>query len=85
MKRPLRPTRVLCQAVVDLVWAPEGDRPSRWKVTVTGQPPFAETRVYQIKAKIDNIAAQEGLSRFCHEMEQRPVGELNAPGARPLG
>lgn len=58
--------KVLCQAVVDLVSKVE--RPFRFKVTVTGKPPHAVTRIYEIKSFSDNQAAMEGIKKFEREM-----------------
>lgn len=66
VKIPAIPVRV--NAVVDSV------TPTLWRVTATGLPPHAETRVYEIEAKTDNVAAQEGIRRFVEEMQARPPG-----------
>jgi hypothetical protein len=39
------------------------------EVKVWGEKPFDHERIYTIKAKDDNSAAQEGLRLFVEEME----------------
>jgi hypothetical protein len=65
--------RVLCDAVVDLVSRVQ--RPWLFKVTVTGKPPHSVTRVYEIAAKTDNLAAMTGIEKFVKEMS-RPLAIL---------
>lgn len=62
--------KVLCNAIVDLISRVQ--RPYLWKVTVTGIPPHAETRVYEIAAKDDNTAAMKGIEIFVEQMS-RPL------------
>jgi hypothetical protein len=59
--------RVLCQATVDLISRVQ--RPYWFKVTVTGQPPHAITRVYDIAASSDDAAARLGIDTFVKEMD----------------
>jgi hypothetical protein len=59
--------RVLCQAVVDLISRVQ--RPYLFKVTVTGQPPHAITRTYDIAAMTEDLAAQKGIDVFVQEMQ----------------
>jgi hypothetical protein len=40
-----------------------------FKVEVWGEEPYDYMRVYEIAAKNDNVAAQEGIRRFVKEME----------------
>ncbi len=61
-----RGPRVLCQATVQPMISWFGPR---WIVDVIGLAPHDQTRVYTIKAKSDTLAAQEGIRRFCAEME----------------
>ena len=63
---------VFCSAMV------EEKGPGLYWVTVTGLPPYDETRIYGIVADDDNKAAHEGLRRFIAEME----GEDHVIGAR---
>jgi hypothetical protein len=62
--------RVLCDAVVDLI--SKVQRPYLFKVTVTGLPPHVATRIYEISAKRDDLAAMKGLSLFVKEFENMP-------------
>jgi hypothetical protein len=58
----------LCEAIVDLI--PTHQRPHIFRVTVTGKPPHAYVRIYQIVAKDDNTAAMEGIDRFVKEFSR---------------
>ena len=51
-------------AIVD-----KANEKNHWNVQVHGQPPYDYFRIYTIKAKSDNDAAQEGLRRFVEEVE----------------
>jgi hypothetical protein len=42
-------------------------------VEVWGKAPYDYVRHYEIMAKNDTIAAQEGIRRFVKEMEELPV------------
>mgnify|MGYP003342178861 CR=1 FL=1 len=64
---------VLAKATVDVIWAPKGATKSVFRVTVTGEPPFKQKRVYTLHAKSDTFAAQEGIRLFVEEMEREPV------------
>ena len=64
---------VLCDATVELV--SRVLRPFLWKVTVIGLPPHSVTRVYEIAAKSDNVAAMTGIEKFVKEMS-RPLAIL---------
>lgn len=44
-----------------------------FKVTVWGQAPHDQTRIYEIQAKSETPAAQEGIRRFVAEMEPLPI------------
>lgn len=57
--------RVLASATVDMLRS--GPFPL-WEVTVTGEN-ADHVRTYQIDAKTDDKAAQEGIERFTEEME----------------
>jgi hypothetical protein len=54
--------RVLADATVELV--SKVIRPYVFRVTVTGLPPHAHTRQYQISAPSDDSAAMKGLQLF---------------------
>ena len=65
--------QVLANAVVDVI------RPSTpvglglFSVEVWGVEPYDYTRTYEIQAKSDTLAAQEGIRRFVAEMEALPA------------
>jgi len=59
--------RVRASAIVDNL--PSG----MFKVTVTGMPPHAEQRVYEISARDDNDAAMTGINTFVRAMENRAI------------
>lgn len=59
-----------CSAIVDLVSRVQ--RPFLWRVTVWGQPPHAQQRVYDIPAHTDGMAARAGIDLFVEEFS-RPV------------
>lgn len=62
--------QVQARATVDVIKAPViiGGF-GIYNVEVWGNPPYDYTRRYEIHAKNDNLAAQEGLHRFVKEME----------------
>lgn len=64
----------LCSAVVDLVSRVQ--RPFLWRVSVTGLPPHAYSRIYDIPAATDGIAARAGIQRFVEEFS-RPIKILS--------
>lgn len=64
---------VLAQAIVDVIWAPNQASLAVYRVTVTGQPPYDQERVYTLSAKSDTLAAQEGIRLFVEEMEPSPA------------
>jgi hypothetical protein len=59
-------TNIRCSAIVDPV---PGD-PGLFDVTVFTPPPDLNSRVYEVRAASDTIAAQEGIRRFVEEMER---------------
>ena len=61
---------VLANAVVDIITPATPLKLGVFRVTVWGQPPYDQTRVYEISAKNDTMAAQQGIARFVKEMEQ---------------
>jgi hypothetical protein len=63
-------SRVLAKAVVDVVRAPTPVTIGAYKVEVWGEPPHDYVRHYEILAKSDTLAAQEGIQRFVEEMER---------------
>jgi hypothetical protein len=66
---------VLCDATVDMI--SRAQRPYQFRVTVTGKPPHAQRRTYDIGAVSDDAAAHEGIDRFVHEMSS-PMRILDA-------
>lgn len=58
-----------CDAIVDLISRVQ--RPYLFRVTVTGHPPYAYRRVYNVAADSDDSAAMKGLELF--------VGEFSTP------
>ena len=67
--------RVLANAIVDEIGK------NLFRVEVWGQPPHAERRIFEIKAKSDTLAAQEGIARFVDEIEARLKGKSNVDDA----
>jgi len=63
-------TRILAKAIVDVVREPGPIGMGMFKVEVWGEEPHDYVRHYDIAAKSDTIAAQEGLRRFVEEIEQ---------------
>lgn len=61
--------RVLASATVDVLKEPAFPRVGNFRVEVWGQPPHDFVRTYEILAKSDTVAAQEGIHRFVQEME----------------
>ena len=66
-------TRVLANAVVDVLRPATPQRIGNFRVEVWGKAPYDYVRIYEIRAKTDTIAAQEGIRRFVAEMEKLPV------------
>jgi hypothetical protein len=66
--------KVLASAVVDVLKPASPVSLGNFKVEVWGQTPYDYVRIYEIMAKSDNVAAQEGIRRFVKEMEA-----LNTP------
>ena len=65
---------VLASATVDILLPATPKKLGEFKVTVWGQPPYDQTRIYEITAKNDTVAAQQGIQRFVDEMEPLPEG-----------
>jgi hypothetical protein len=65
----------MCEATVELISRVQ--RPYLFKVTVTGKPPHNWTRVYEIAASSDTIAAMAGLDKFVKEANH-PLAVLGA-------
>jgi hypothetical protein len=62
--------RVKAKAIATPIRPPEDGRLGHFEVEVWGAEPYDYVRHYEIQAKSDNVAAQEGLHRFVEEMEQ---------------
>ena len=68
--------QVLAIAIVTAIRPATPQKIGVFKVEVWGKEPYDYTRHYEIMAKSDTIAAQEGIRRFVAEMQQLPaVGE----------
>jgi hypothetical protein len=65
--------RVLCNAIVEVLKPATPQRIGHFKVEVWGKAPYDYVRTYEIMAKNDTIAAQQGIARFVKEMEEMPV------------
>ena len=61
--------QVLASAVVDGLKPASPVNLGNFRVEVWGQPPYDFVRTYEIMAKSDTVAAQEGIRRFVSEME----------------
>lgn len=67
--------RVLAKAVMEVIRAPTPLTIGCFKVEVWGKPPHDYVRHYEILAKTDTMAAQEGIQRFVEEMEKLDAQE----------
>jgi hypothetical protein len=67
--------QVLCSATMDLISRLQ--RPYHWRVTVTGQPPHAWVRTYDIAGNNQNDVAQLAINRFVAEA-QHPLSIFGA-------
>ena len=68
--------QVLANAVVDVVKPSTPVGLGLFHVEVWGAEPYDYTRTYEIQAKTDTLAAQEGIRRFVAEMEALPAQEV---------
>jgi hypothetical protein len=64
--------QVLANAIVDVITPATPIKLGDFRVEVWGQEPYDYTRTYEIQAKNDTLAAQEGIRRFVDEMEALP-------------
>jgi hypothetical protein len=62
-------SQVLASAVVDILKPANPVNLGLFSVEVWGKEPYDYTRRYEIQAKSDTMAAQEGIRRFTSEME----------------
>ena len=67
--------QVLASATVDVIKAATPVTVGRYSVEVWGKEPYDYVRRYEIIAKNENVAAQEGIARFVAEMQQIEVKE----------
>ena len=65
--------QVLANAIVDVIRPSTPKGLGLFRVEVWGKPPYDYTRTYEIQAKSDTLAAQEGIRRFVNEMENLPA------------
>ena len=65
--------QVMASAVVDVLKPASPQRIGIFRVEVWGKATYDYVRVYEIMAKTDTRAAQEGIRRFVAEMEKLPV------------
>jgi len=70
--------RILANAVVDVLKPATPKTIGHFKVEVWGKAPYDYVRTYEIMAKNDTIAAQQGIARFVAEMEKMPPSEGEA-------
>ena len=62
-------SQILANAVVDVIKPATPVMLGNFKVEVWGVIPNDYVRIYEIQAKSDTIAAQEGIRRFVAEVE----------------
>jgi hypothetical protein len=65
--------QVLASAIVNVIRPATPRKIGAFNVEVWGKAPYDYTRHYEIMAKNDTIAAQEGIRRFVAEMEKLPT------------
>lgn len=65
--------RVLANATVDVLKPSTPTTIGHFRVEVWGKEPYDYVRIYEIQAKNDTIAAQQGIARFVAEMEKLPI------------
>jgi hypothetical protein len=68
-------TGILASATVDVLRPATPKKQGLFKVKVWGVAPHDYTRYYEIEARNDNIAAQQGINRFVAE-----ISKLNGQG-----
>lgn len=68
-------SQVLANAIVTVIRPATPLKSGLFKVEVWGIAPFDYVRTYEIEAKNDTLAAQEGINRFVAEMETLPPVE----------
>jgi len=60
---------ILANAIVDVINPATPKGLGLFKVTVWGVAPNDYVRIYEIQAKSDTVAAQQGIQRFVTEVE----------------
>ena len=60
---------VLAKAIVDVIKEPTDRALGKFRVEVWGREPHDYVHIYEIQAKSDTIAAQEGIQRFVEKVE----------------
>jgi hypothetical protein len=68
--------RILASATVDVVRPSTPKSLGTFKVEVWGKEPNDYVRTYEIVAKSDTMAAQEGIRRFCEEIGNLPGKDI---------
>ena len=68
--------QILASAVVEVIIPATPKGLGRFKVEVWGKEPNDYVRTYEITAKSDTIAAQEGIRRFCEEIGNLPSEDI---------
>lgn len=63
-------TQILASAIVDVIRPATPRGLGMFRVEVWGKPPDDYVRLYEIDAKNDNIAAQEGIRRFVADISK---------------
>lgn len=67
--------RILANAVVDVIKPATPLRIGHFRVEVWGKAPYDYVRTYEIMAKNETSAAQQGIAKFVAEMEKLPAQE----------
>lgn len=66
-------SQILANAVVDVIQPATPIKIGTFRVEVWGKEPYDYVRVYEIQAKTDTMAAQEGIRRFTAEFDESGV------------
>jgi hypothetical protein len=69
--------RVLCQCICELVSRVQ--RPFLWRVTVQGKWPHNQTRVYEVSAAFEKLAADAAMKYFEQEMSSPQIMQIYTP------
>ena len=68
--------QILASAVVDVIRPSTPKGLGLFRVEVWGKEPNDYVRNYEIIAKSDTIAAQEGIRRFCEDIGNLPSEDI---------